>query len=336
MDLDAYVASHRADWDRLALLVRRSRRPSRMSGTEVEQLVALYQRTATHLAVVRSLGADPALISRLSMLVARGRSAAVGAGAPARSDVSRFVLVTVPAAIWRLRWWWAATAAGFAAVAVGVGAWVATHPTVQGAIASPQQVRDLVERDFANYYSSHPASAFAAQVWTNNAWVAAGALTLGILLGLPTLYLLWANAANVGVAGGLMAAHARLDLFFGLITPHGLLELSAVLLAGAAGLRLGWTVVDPGPLPRATALAAAVRSASTIAVALVAVLAVAGVIEAFVTPSALPTWARIAVGALAEAAFLGYVVVLGRRAVAAGATGDLTAVERGDSLATAG
>lgn len=336
MDLDAYVAAHRADWERLAALLRRARRPSKMTGTEVEQLVSLYQRTATHLSVVRSLGADPALVSRLSMLVARGRSAATGAAAPARSDLARFVLVTVPAAIWRARWWWAATSAAFVAIAVALGVWVATHPTVQGALASPDQVRDLVERDFADYYSSHPASAFAAQVWTNNAWVAAGALTLGVLLGLPTLFLLWTNAANVGVAGGFMAAHGRLDLFFGLITPHGLLELSAVLLAGAAGLRLGWTVVDPGPRPRGQALAEEVRSATTIALALVAVLAVAGAIEAFVTPSGLPTWARIGVGLLAEAAFLSYVVVFGRRATGAGHAGDLTADERGDQLPVAG
>lgn len=336
MDLDAYVAAHRGDWDRLEVLLKRARRPARMSGSEVEQLVALYQRTATHLSVTRSLGADPALVSRLSMLVARGRSAAVGASAPARSDLARFVLVTVPAAIWRGRWWWALTSAAFVAVSVGLGAWVATHPDVQGALAPPEQVRQLVERDFADYYSSHPASAFAAQVWTNNAWIAAGALTLGILLGLPTIYLLWVNAANVAVTGGLMAAHGRLDLFFGLVTPHGLLELSAVWLAAATGLRLGWTVIDPGRRPRGEALAEEVRAATTIALALVAVLALAGVIEAFVTPSGLPTWARIAIGVAAEAAFLTYVVIFGRRAAAAGVSGDLTASERGDRLPTAG
>lgn len=336
MDLDAYVAAHRGDWDRLAALLKRARRPARMSGAEVEQLVALYQRTATHLSVARSLGADPALVARLSMLVGRGRSAAVGVAAPARSDLARFVLVTVPAAIWRVRWWWALTSAAFTAVSVGLGAWVATHPSVQGAIATPEQVRQLVEHDFVDYYSSHPASAFAASVWTNNAWIAAAALILGILLGLPTIYLLWSNAANVGVIGGLMAAHGRLDLFFGLITPHGLLELSAVLLAASVGLRLGWTVVDPGQRPRGQALAEEVRAATTIALALVAVLALAGFIEAFVTPSGLPTWARITIGVAALSGFLAYVVIFGRRAVAAGVSGDLTEPERGDQLPTAG
>ena len=336
MDLDAYVAAHRAEWDRLALLIKRARRPGRLTGAEIDQLVALYQAAATHLSAVRSVGGDPALVARLSMLVARGRAAATGAPSAAAHDFGRFVLVTVPAAIWRVRWWWLATSVAFALVALSLGIWVATHPDVQASVAAPDDIRQLVNHDFRDYYSSHPASSFAARVWTNNAWVAAGTLTLGVLLGLPTLYLLWVNAANVGVVGGLMGANDKLGVFFGLITPHGLLELSAVLLAGATGLRIGWTVIDPGRRTRAQALGEEVRAATTIALALVAVLAVAGSIEAFVTPSGLPTWARIGIGVVAETAFLTYVVVFGRRAVAQGETGDLTASERGDLQPVAG
>jgi uncharacterized membrane protein SpoIIM required for sporulation len=88
-------------------------------------------------------------------------------------------------------------------------------------------------------------------------------------------------------------------------------------------MRLGWTVIDPGHRPRARALAEEGRSLITVAVGLVAVLLVSGMIEAFVTPSPLDAWARIAIGAVAEVAFLGYVLVLGRRAVRAGETGDV-------------
>jgi len=120
-----------------------------------------------------------------------------------------------------------------------------------------------------------------------------------------------------------MISHGRGVLFFALITPHGMLELSAVFLAAATGLRLGWAVIDPGPRPRGQALAEEGRAAVTIALGLVVVLLVSGAIEAFVTPSPLPTWARIAIGGVAEAAFLAYVLVLGRRAVAAGLTADI-------------
>jgi hypothetical protein len=72
------------------------------------------------------------------------------------------------------------------------------------------------------------------------------------------------------------------------------------------------------------------------ALGLTGALLVSGVIEGFVTPSGWPTWARIAVGVVAEVAFLSYVVVLGRRAVAAGETGDIALAERADVLPSAG
>lgn len=83
------------------------------------------------------------------------------------------------------------------------------------------------------------------------------------------------------------------------------------------GLRLGWTVIDPGPRTRRTALAEQGRTALGMAIGLAVVLFISGLIEGFVTPSGLPTWARIAIGVAAEVAFLLYVFVLGGRAARA-------------------
>ena len=319
MDTGVLVASHQAQWDRLDALSRRRS----LSAQEADELVDLYRRTATHLSQVQSSYPDPALVGRLSQRVARARSAITGAHSTVWSDLARFVLRSFPAAAYRARWWWLAVAVCFTVVASVMGWWVAANPDVQAAVASPEEVRQLADRSFADYYSSNPAGSFAAQVWTNNAWIAALSLVGGACLCLPAVYVLWQNAANVGLTAGLMASAGRLDVFFGLITPHGLLELSAVFLAAAAGIRLGWQVFDPGPRPRSVALAQEGRAAITIAIGLVVVLLVSGVVEAFVTPSGLPTWARIGIGVLVWAAFVAYVVVLGRRAVAGGDTGDL-------------
>src|SRR6478752_4308573 len=214
MDVDAFVAAHAGEWNRLeSLLARRGS----LSGAEVDELVELYQRTATHLSTVRSATPDPALVSRLSSLVARGRSTVTGANTGAWRDVRRFVAVSFPVAVYRMRWWWLTTGAVFILVSFAVGWWVATHPEVQASIASPEQIRQLVDTDFENYYSSRPAGSFAFRVWTNNVWVAALSLVFGGLLGLPVVYLLWQNASNVGISGGLMAANGKADLFFGLI-----------------------------------------------------------------------------------------------------------------------
>ncbi len=320
MDTGAFVATHRAQWERLDALARRRR----LSAEESDELVDLYRRTATHLSLLRSSYADPALVGRLSQSVARARGAVTRAHTTVWGDVARFATRSFPAAAYRARWWWLAVAVAFTAVAVAMAWWVAANPDVQAAVATPEEIRQLAEGDFADYYTQNPAGSFAARVWTNNAWVAAMSLVGGALLCLPAVYVLWQNAANVGLVAGLMASAGRLDVFLGLITPHGLLELTAVFLAAAAGIRLGWQVIDPGPRPRGVALAEEGRAAVTIALGLVVVLFVSGIVEAFVTPSPLPTWARIGVGVLVWGAFLAYVVVLGRRAEAEGDIGDLT------------
>jgi uncharacterized membrane protein SpoIIM required for sporulation len=320
VDIDAFIAAHRPAWDRLDHLVKNR---SSLTGAEVDELVDLYQRVATHLSILRSSSSDPMLVGRLSALVARARSAVTGAHTPAWRELARFVTVSFPVVAYRARWWWLATVVASVAVAWVLGAWVAGSPEVQASIASDEEITQLVEHEFADYYSENPAASFASRVWINNAWVSAQMIMYAAFLGLPIPYVLYANAANVGISGGLMASRDKLDIFFGLITPHGLLELTAVFLAAAVGMRLGWTVIDPGPRRRVDALAEQGRAVMSVALGLVAVLFVSGLIEAFVTPSGLPTWARISIGVIAEAVFLAYVIIFGRRALRENETGDI-------------
>jgi uncharacterized membrane protein SpoIIM required for sporulation len=325
VDLDAFVAVHREEWDRLDRLSRRRR----LSGAQVDELVLLYQRAATHLSVVRSSSPDVALVARLSSTVGRARGAVAGGHEPLWREFARLAAVSFPVAVYRSRWWATGAAIGSLGVAAALGVWVARTPAAQASVGSKSQIRQLVGNDFERYYSEHAASSFAAQVWTNNAWVAALCFILGIT-GIGVVWVLAQNAVNLGVVGGLMAANGRLGLFFGLITPHGLLELTAVFVAAGAGLKVFWAWVDPGPRPRGRAVAEEARAMVTIALGLVGVLLVSGIVEAFVTPSGLPTWARIGIGALAWVGFLGYVVRFGRAAALAGETGDLSAELAGD------
>ncbi|MFF4764178.1 stage II sporulation protein M [Streptomyces sp. NPDC001292] len=334
MDLDVFVSAHRAEWDRLDTLLHRRRR---LTGAEADELVALYQRTATHLSLIQSSAPDPQLTGRLSQLVASARSAVTGARRASWRDVTRFLLEGFPAAVYRARHWWVPTALLSTVVAALLGWWIGTHPEVQAAIAAPSELRQLTRPggEYETYYSSHPAAAFAAQVWTNNAQAAAMCLVLGVFLGLPVLWILFQNMLNLGVGIGLMSSAGRLDTFLGLVLPHGLLELTAVFVAAGTGLRLGWTVIDPGPRTRRAALAEEGRAALGMAIGLALVLFVSGAIEGFVTPSGLPTWARIGIGIVAELAFLAYVYALGGRAARAGGTGDVAPIERSATVPTA-
>ncbi len=320
VELDVFASVHRPDWERLEQLVRRRRK---LTGPEIDELVELYQRVSTHLSVVRSSGQDPALTGWLSGVVARARSAVTGAHEPAWQDMASFFIRTFPAVVYRLRWWWIAASLGTLAFSAGLAVWVVVDPAVQTAIGTPDEIRAYVENDFANYYVEHPGASFAAQVWTNNAWAAAQALIFGVFLCLPTVYVLALNGANLGVAAGLMFAHGKGDIFFGLIIPHGLLELTAVFVAAGVGLKLGWTVIAPGTRPRLQALGEEARPAIAVALGLVLVLFVSGLIEGLVTGWVHTTWLRVGIGVLAELVFLAYVYTLGRKAHREGETGDI-------------
>ena len=325
MDLDAYVAARSRYWGRLEELAGRRR----LSGAEGDELLDLYQRVSTDLSVVRSATPDPSVVTYLSMLLIRARVSMVGTRTNTWADILRFFTPTFPGALYRTRWWWVTTTLGSILVIALIAAWTLRHPEVYTSALTPAEIQAYVGTDFEHYYSEFPHHEFATLVWVNNAWVAAQCIAFGVL-GLPVLYVLFQNLQGVGVVAALMMANDRTSLFFGLILPHGLLELTAVFVAAAVGLRLFWSWVEPGPRTRLQAFAAEGRSAVGIAIGLAFVLLVSGAIEGFVTPSALPTWARIGVGVVAEAVFLTYVFVVGRRAHHAGVTGDLDPRDIGD------
>ncbi|MFI6094010.1 stage II sporulation protein M [Lentzea sp. NPDC051213] len=334
MDLDVFIERHRASWHRLEQLVKRSRT---LTGAEADELIELYQRVTTHLSIVRSQTPDVATVERLSSLVAQARATLTGTHTPAWRVFTRFFTHRLPAAIY-LGWrWWVPAGVVFYLVTAVMAAWIASNPEVQATIAAPEDLREMtrIGGGYEAYYSSNPAGSFAAQVWTNNAWVAATCLLLGVLFAIPPIYLLFTNALNLAVGVGLMFGAGRGADFLGLLAPHGLLELTAVFVAAGIGMRLGWQVIDPGKRTRAQALAAEGRSVVAVALGLVVVLLVSGVLEGFVTPSGLPTWARVGIGVVAEVLFLLYVFVVGRRAAAEGETGDVDASEREDVVPTA-
>lgn len=331
MDLDAFVQLHRAEWERLDRLSRRRPR----TGAEADELVTLYQEVATHLSVVRSSAPDPQVVTYLSGVLSHARHRVVGTRVAGWAGVADFLARRFPAALYRTRRWWMSTMLLSYALTAVMTWWLLQNPQVEQTLMDPAQVQQLVRSDFENYYSESAASSFSAQVWTNNAWVAALCIALGVL-GLPVLYVLWQNLLNLAVVASLMPRYDRAEVFFGLITPHALLELTAVFVAAGTGLRLFWSWVSPGGLTRLDSLSREGRAAGGIAVGLVLVLLVSGVIEGFVTPSPLPTWARVGIGVVAELVFLAYVWGPGRRAVLAGRTGDLDASLLEDRVATAG
>ena len=212
MDLDAFERARATDWARLDELVRLRRR----TGAEADELVRLYQSVATDLSSVRSAAPDPEMVTRLSMLVGRARAAIAGTHEPSWRDVTAFVVVALPAALYRIRWWTVGVTVAFLVLGVTAGVWVATQPDALASMGTPSQQQEYVENSFAEYYT--PGAGFATMVWTNNAFLTAVCIATGIT-GIGPVYFLANNAISVGAAGGMMAAHGHLDVFLQLIAP---------------------------------------------------------------------------------------------------------------------
>ncbi|MDH3681260.1 MAG: stage II sporulation protein M [Acidimicrobiia bacterium] len=322
MDLDRFLASNRPRWDRLAQLSKRARsRPASLTPGEVDELIGLYEEVSTQLSFARNHYADPSLTNELNMLVANANATIYRRTASPAAGLRRFFTVSFPAAVWHIRRFVAvATLATLLPVAI-VGIWLANTEEALAYAAPEAERAAYVEEDFEAYYSSEPAGQFATEVLINNIQVSFLAFAAGVLLGIGSVFILVYNGANLGVALALFIVAGEQPKFWGLILPHGLLEISAVIIAGAAGMTLGWALVAPGERSRSGAFTDAARRSVVVILGLMVAFVTAGIIEGFVTPSGLPTVARVGVGAAVEAAFVAYVVSFGRRAAEAGLTG---------------
>ncbi|NNC13102.1 stage II sporulation protein M [Planctomonas sp. JC2975] len=318
MDADAYAAAHSAEWDRLDVLAKQRK----LDGPDSDDLIAGYQSTATQLSTLGSTDGDSAYTDRVATVLADARLRFTGGTGSAAGAVARFFAIALPAALYRVRWVTLGVAAGTVIVAFLTAWWLVADPKALAAVGSNVDLKQYLNHDFIDYYSRNPAASFAGQVWTNNAWLAAQSVATGIL-GVYVPYILLQNAINLGLAAGIFTHFGRTDVMFSYILPHGLLELTSLFVAAAAGLRIFWAWVAPGPRTRGQALAQEGRALFAVAVGSAISLFCSGLIEGFVTPSGLPVWAKITIGAVALGAFLFYMLVVGRRAALAGETGDL-------------
>ena len=214
----------------------------------------LYQRVSTHLSYARTVYRDPALTARLTRLVARASGVIYGTRARTLRAVGRFFADDLPRrGVARPPLRRSSALACLFLPALAFGVWLANSDAALDA-AGPDAVREAyLEEDFEDYYSSDPGgrSSPPRSRSTTSGWRSC-AFAAGIVL-LPARgpVILVINGANVGVAAGLFVAAGRgAASSSGLILPHGLLELTAVVVAGGAGLRMGWAIIAPGDRTR--------------------------------------------------------------------------------------
>jgi uncharacterized membrane protein SpoIIM required for sporulation len=316
-----FVTKRREGWERLeALLAVADRRGLR--GLQPDQIAALgflYRAATTDLATAQARDYGGALHTYLNRLIARAHAYVyAGSARGGWSRIVRFLLTTFPCEV-RRSWAPIAICATIFVLAAAVAyAAVSARPLSVYALLPASSV-PLVQKSLHDSNFAHEAGfapALSSLIITNNIRVAALAFAGGMTLGVLTIWAVLNNGLMLGGLGALFAAKGFGGDFWATIAPHGVFELTAIQIAGGAGLLLAAAVVAPGRLRRIDALKRNGRRAATLLVGVAAMLVVAGTIEGFFSPLRTPIPARLGVGTLTAAFLFWYLGLSGRNAPA--------------------
>jgi len=309
--LDAFIETRRDSWAELEDSIQRANgKPERLGADGVRRMGSLYRGAAADLALARRRFPTDPVRGRLERLVGKA-GLLVYEGSERRSSLVTFFTTT----------YWRTVAERPALLAAS---WVLLMgPAILAAfwaMENPDAAAAFIPGDFAS--ATDPPSdagttaaqeaAFSVELFTHNIQVTFLGFALGITLGIGTAFLLAFNGLILGSVAGAAIEAGNGQAFAEFVIPHGPIELSCIVVTAAAGVRMGWALVDPGPGERKAALAAESKTAVMVVLGTMPWLVVAGISEAFVRSQGLPAPVLITVGLGTFALFWGLVAVRGR------------------------
>ena len=286
-----FRSEREADWKRLEDLLRllEAGKRSQLRDDDVIALPLLYRATLSSLSMARSISLDRNLVNYLESLSTRAYFFVYGTRTTLGERISSFFLRDWPAAV-RTLWRETAIAAGLGAM----GALVAFQVTLRNpayfyvfvdrALADgrgPRASTAELARTIFDHQNDKALGFFASFLFTHNAQIALLAFALGFACCLPTAFLMFYNGLMLGAFVALFYSRGLGASFGGWMLIHGVTELFAITLAGAAGFRIGWALAFPGSKSRPQAAAEAGRLAATLMAGVVLMLAVAGLLEGY-------------------------------------------------------
>jgi uncharacterized membrane protein SpoIIM required for sporulation len=302
--LAAFEAQGRARWDRLAqLLDSLERGKGARDGLAVEELPALYRHVCNDLALARDRQLSTSLVAELNDLALRGHQLLYQARTGQWSSVAEFLASAFPRAV-RREWRLVLTChLLFYSLAVGLGALAYRSPDViYSFIDEPavKQFEDMYEPEHGAVSKERAAAddtaMFGFYIW-NNISIAFRTFASGLAFGVGTLASLVFNALSLGLVAGHLTHAGSAEPFFAFAIGHSAFELTAMLLSGVAGMRLGLALVAPGARTRLASLRAAASESLPIIAGSALMLTIAAAIEAFWSPRLLPAGVKFGVGA---------------------------------------
>ena len=309
------------EWERLheLLQVITAEGFGKLGAEEIIEFGKLYRRAATELSFHRTRGVDQPRIAFLNDLVGRCYAQVYVAPRHPWPSVVRFFAADFPRAV-RRHFVWILLATLISLLAAAIGAFLTGYDRALAGQVLPAELMSMMDPLVARHHTPNewmsalkqaPAASF---IITNNIRIAIMAFAGGMTGCLLTIYLLIFNGVMLGVVGAAVAADGPSTAlnFWAFAAPHGVLELPAIFISGAAGLLLGYALLNPGELPRRVALRVAGREALQLMLGVAAMLVVAGTVEGFFSPRNLPEEIKLCVALIIFLLFVAYLALAGR------------------------
>ena len=258
-----------------------------LSRSDLQELSLLYRQTAADLAALREDSGSPHFARYVNQLLVRAHNTIYSGRRASPWAALSFFWDTYPAAF-RRNVNHCALAFAIFAIAGLVGA-VLTYqnPDIKVKLLGPQMVETIDRHQMWTDSIVGVKPLASSWIMKNNMSVGFTTFALGITAGLGTIYMMAFNGLLIGVIG--VACHlAGMSLqLWSFVAPHGVLELPAIFIAGGAGFRIAQGLLFPGVLPRRESLARAGTEAVQLLLGTIPILIIAGLIEAFVSPTGL-------------------------------------------------
>ena len=294
-----WLEQRRPYWTRLDALLDRAAHDGvkALTRAELQELGLLYRQIATDLSTVREDPGSVRYAAYLNQLLARAHHTIYSTERPTPVAAWHFLRETFPRVCREHAAHCLAAVVIFAAGAAVGAALTHRDPDFTLKVLGPQMVETIERREMWTHSIVAVKPLASSYIMTNNMSVAFTTFAAGITGGVGTVYLMLLNGLLIGVVAAACASAGMSLPLWSFIAPHGVLELPAIFIAGGAGLRLGQGLLFPGLLPRRDSLARAGAEAVKLVVGCIPLLFVAGIVEAFISPTDLPVASKFAVAA---------------------------------------
>ena len=275
-------------------------------------MAALYRRATADLARAQRDWPGEPVHSYLNGLVGRGHGVVYRRGGRVWRRIRDFYAEVLPRT-YREAWPYLLASAALLFVPAIVSFFVVlANPDSASAIASPDLIDQVRHHKLWTDIPPQVRTIAGGAIMANNIFVVMVAFGIGVVFGLPVIYVLITNGISLGGLFGLTAAYGLAGGLFDFVIAHGVLELSVIVAEGAAGLMMGWALVSPGNRRRIDALVDATRRAFILLIGLAPLLVVAGTIEGNISPSAAPFAVKVTIGLATGLLYYSYLLFVGR------------------------